>query len=164
MTLPFVGSDVKSGDYNYNNSHFGWIFGEKSFEGAALADQYYVKNSGGTTFSRWYVPEKLKDITITGEKIAAYAFSGVKTITNVTMTASTVHLGYLTYSAYGVPTYTSRIFYECSNLRSVRIAGKLSFYDLKELFLSTPEDLTTYVTSAWTGPTGTWCDRPVIVK
>ncbi len=58
-----------------------------------------------------------------------------------------------------------RVLGWCENLKSVSFAGMLENYDESDInaYGNASDDLVTYVTPKWTGPTDTWCGRRVVV-
>lgn len=84
------------------------------------------------------------------------AFYGCKNLVSVVIPDTVTTLG----KAFG----NGSTFAECSSLTNVTILGALDDYDLGKIYTSTPDSLTTYVTSKWTGPTDTWCGRPIVVQ
>jgi len=92
----------------------------------------------------------IKEMTIpTGiTHIDVCAFLGCDRMESVTLPATLRSIG-------------NSVFAGCSNLRSVTILGALDDYTSRPYSTTTSISLTTYVTSVWTGPTDTWCNRSV---
>ena len=100
------------------------------------------------------------------------AFWCCSSLTNVTIPSSVVSIG---NSAFGncskltdvtIPasvTSLGAVFHWSSGLKSVKILGALSNYNIGSTGFNMYDSSspTTYVTANWTGPTGTWQGRPV---
>ncbi len=82
--------------------------------------------------------------------IGSWAFQGCKNLTKVVIPSTVSQIG------------SWSTFEGCQSLRNVTIMGDLDNYSgFSNFYANTPSDLVTYVTSKWTGPTGTWNDRAV---
>ena len=64
---------------------------------------------------------------------------------------------------YGDVDGLSGAFDYCYNLKRVIMLGSITGEDTEYPFYETPDDLTFYVTSEWTGPSETWDGHPVKV-
>lgn len=85
MTIPFTGA---SADATGAESYFGYIFGTTSYDGGTLIDQMELK---------YYVPTKLKTITLTSEVVKAESFAGCATLSTVSLPNATVINDYAFY-------------------------------------------------------------------
>ena len=80
LTIPFVGSSLEVS--NDNQRPFGYIFGEYSYDGGIETlqfDMYYK------LFYRYYIPQSLKSVTVTGGIIPEEAFRLCDNITSITI-------------------------------------------------------------------------------
>ena len=109
MTLPFIGYS-KSATANSNNQVFGYIFGNTNYTGSTPAAQLGT----GSTAATYYIPTTLKTVTITGGNILQGAFDTCKTLTSITLPASTASIASL--GAYA--------FRNCTALTELKVAGK----------------------------------------
>ena len=91
-----------------------------------------------------YVPASI-------QAIGDNAFMFCSSLVGVSIPANVSHIGCY---AFGF----------CSSLKRVEIAGALDDYDISVYAYGVPNDLVTHVTSNWTGPIDTWCDRSIVVE
>lgn len=148
LTIPFVGDSVKAPDDN-NQYPFGYIFGTKYYGGSVATMQYYYAYYHGSSTNRiasntYYIPEKLKTVTVMGGNILYGAFYGCTKLESITIPDSVTSIG--SYAFYNctsitsitIPTKATDIrnyaFAYCSNLtsivipRSVAYIGDSAFY------------------------------------
>ena len=153
ITMPFVDyvGSIDTDSYRGDKGHypFGYIFGSASYEGSVLTRQYlYVMapiHGYEYELSYFYVPESLKNITITSGEIARrafYNFSGVESITvgkDVTLLdeyafygcQSLVNVEILSDDVESIKPYT---FYGCTALtdislpNNIKSIGNYAFY------------------------------------
>lgn len=131
-----------------------------------------VKTIEGEAFSG----SGLKDVVIPSgvEVIDNGLFSNCGSLTNVTVSSgvklvqSFAFMGCSSLTEITIPASVTNVadcaFYECASLTNVTILGTLSSYKQIDLYYGTPSSLTTYVTTKWTGPTDTWCDRAIVME
>ena len=92
ITLPFVGGSRKTADSTYQYP-LGYIFGTTSYTGGTLTKQYYYGSSKtSTTYSNYYIPAKLKTVTVTDGDLLYGAFYGCKNITAVRLGAGVLNV------------------------------------------------------------------------
>ncbi len=147
ITLPFVGGSVKTEDDTYQYP-FGYIFGTSSYTGASAVKQYYYGSStSSTTNSTYYIPDSLKNVTITAGNILYGAFYGCANLTSITLPTDVTSIG---VSA----------FYGCTNLISITIPtdvisiGSSAFAGCKHLTgITIPAGVTSIGGSAFSGCT-----------
>ncbi|MBR1891322.1 MAG: leucine-rich repeat protein [Clostridia bacterium] len=121
LTVPFVGSTV---DAVNEAKVLGYLFGTASYDGATAKTMSY-NATGSSTF---YIPDSLKEVTVTGDALSNYAFYGLD-FTKVELTGNVETIG--NYAFYGMNNLTSyRVpqsvktigdyaFASCSNLAEV---------------------------------------------
>ncbi|MBP3308320.1 MAG: leucine-rich repeat protein, partial [Clostridia bacterium] len=74
MTIPFAGGSIKKSTDTYQYP-FGYIFGTSSYTGGTATKQYYYGSStSSTTYTTYYIPTKLKSVTVTSGNILYGAF------------------------------------------------------------------------------------------
>lgn len=105
ITIPFVGERIDI--YGYHTP-LGRIFSTSPFEGATLTEQY--DTSGGTSFRKanYYIPDRLKNVTVLGGEIPYGAFCNCRYITNITIPSDTTSI-------------KSNTFNGCSSLESIEL-------------------------------------------
>ena len=125
LTVPFVGSTV---DAVNEAKVLGYLFGTASYDGATAKTMSY-NATGSSTF---YIPDSLKEVTVTGDALSNYAFYGLD-LTKVELTGNVETIG--NYAFYGMNNLTSyRIpqsvktvgdyaFASCTTLSSVQLEG-----------------------------------------
>ncbi len=113
MTLPFVGGSIKTANDTYQYP-FGYIFGTASYEGGVATEQYYYGSSTSSlTSSTYYIPSKLKSVTITGGNILYGAFYNCSGLTSITISEGVTSIG-------------NYAFYNCSGLTSITILSSVT--------------------------------------
>ena len=80
LSLPFVGQN----DYDDIDYPFGYIFGQESFDGGELTNQY--TNFDGGIIASYYVPTSLKTVEVLNEMISSYDFMNCKNIESILLT------------------------------------------------------------------------------
>lgn len=80
ITLPFIGADLDNLSMTYPYS-FGYIFGSAPYDGGVATKQNYSALSATT----YYLPQKLKSVTVTGGGLGFGAFSGCSGLTSITL-------------------------------------------------------------------------------
>jgi flagellar basal body rod protein FlgG len=83
ITIPFIGNK----DTDFNSTHqlpFGFIFGQSSYSGTTRVSQrFYYTSTTSTSAYYFYIPSKLKTVTVTGGKINSGAFYNCSFIQNI---------------------------------------------------------------------------------
>lgn len=133
-----------------------------------------VYNKGKTTLVMCPAGKTSATVLASATNIAEYAFYGCTKLSSVSIPYGVVDVGYDAFyncrslASIEIPSTVTNIasyaFSGCTSLTNVTIKGALSNYSISGLYSSTPSTLTTYVTPNWTGPTDTWCGRPVVVQ
>ena len=121
LTVPFVGNKA---DAVNDGKLLGYLFGTASSDGTT----YITMNYNATGSKSYYIPNALKTVTVTGDKVPAYAFYGLN-LTTVNLTGNVEAIGdYAFYgmnklTAYTVPASVTSIgnyaFANCSNLAKI---------------------------------------------
>ena len=107
MVLPFVGGSANATNAS-SATLFGYIFGNSKYDGGVSIQQYY--SSGGS--SKYYIPQSLTSVTITGGDLFYGAFYDCK-ITNVALPDS-------------VTSIPDMAFYQCTNLKAIKIPDNVT--------------------------------------
>ena len=169
ITLPFVGAC--RGNAGSAGSLFGYIFGTSEYTGGTVTYQSYA--TYGSASGSYYIPSKLRVVTVTDETIFGYgAFSGCNKLTSVTIPNGVTSIGEWAFKgcskltsvtipgsvtsigdcAFGAYEYATR----CSSLTSVTIGngvksiGKKAFYQCTGLTSVTiPDSVTSIGDSAF---------------
>ena len=114
ITLPFVGGSVKWETSRYQYP-LGYIFGTNSYMGSTETEQYYYGSStSSTTSTKYYIPQSLKSVTITGGNILYGAFYNCSGLTNITIPDSVTSMG-------------NYVFSYCSGLTSITIPDGVTY-------------------------------------
>ena len=112
--MPFVGNRAGVTSTDTSQYPFGYIFGTSSFDGGVKTHQsYYGSSTSSTSYSYYYIPSSLKEVTITGGYIPYGAFSKCKSLTSVTIGDSVTSIG-------------KEAFSYCSNLTSIEIPDSVT--------------------------------------
>ena len=146
ITLPFIGAKagVTSSDtYQYP---LGYIFGTYSYTGGTeVMQSYYGSSTSTTRYSYYYIPSKLKSVTVTGGNILYGAFDRCSMLTSITIPDSVTSIG-------------SSAFEYCSSLTSITIPnsvtsiGAYAFYNCSSLTsITIPDSVTSISSSAFYG-------------
>lgn len=108
MTIPFVGGSADAKNSS-RSTLFGYIFGEKSYDGGACIRQ--CPNNKG--YIEYYIPTTLTKVTVTGGRIFYGAFFGCSALTSVIIGDSVKGIG-------------DEAFYECSALANIEIGDSVA--------------------------------------
>ena len=114
ITLPFVGCGPSEAEAS-SSTLFGYIFGSNSYSGSTAISQLYGDSSSAT----YYIPDSLKNVTVTGGNILYGAFSYSK-IEHIVLKS-------------GVNSIDKRLVYHCETL----ITADFSETSLEVLYLDT---------------------------
>ena len=106
MLLPFVGASATS---TGSEALFGYIFGTSSYTGGTETRQYYSSYS----YTTYYIPASLKEVTITGGYINYGAFYRCNNIESVILEEGVTGIG-------------DYAFYYCNNLTSITLPDSVS--------------------------------------
>ena len=113
ITLPFVGDAAKTSSDTYQYP-LGYIFGTSSYDGSAETTQYYYSYSTtSTTYSVYYVPMTLKNVTVIGGDILYGAFYNCNGLESVVINGSVTSIG-------------KNAFYKCTSLKSVKLGDGIT--------------------------------------
>ena len=129
IDLPFVGANA-----NYSASKetlFGYIFGDSSYEGGKETEQYHRYSENDYSYS-FYIPQKLRTVTIRGGYIRYGAFGNCTNITKIVLGDKVKYIDdenafrnckSLTYIEIGnsVTSIGDEAFYGCTALKSIVI-------------------------------------------
>ena len=102
LTIPFVG--IQNSNTASSTTLFGVIFGNISYNGGTQTNQYYNSES----YKTYYIPSRLKNVTVAGGNILYGAFSNCSNLTSVTV-------------GEGTTLIESAAFSGCSGLKSMTI-------------------------------------------
>lgn len=116
LTLPFVG---KSGEEVEASPRtlFGYIFGDKPFDGTSEVVQRYVDD----VFISHYVPDSLRSVTILGGTIHYGAFYNCVKLENIILPED-------------IKEISERVFFECNNLSQILIPESVTQIDRYAFF------------------------------
>ena len=130
ITLPFLGP-AKNEETASKKTHLGYIFGTKQYVGSVSTETLPEWKTGRDS-TLYYLPNALKEVTITGGVIFREAFKNCQRITSILL-------------GDGVTAIQSSAFVMCKNLKSIHIGTGVktlsnSFFsncpNLKDVFLS----------------------------
>ena len=132
MVIPFVGDKAGKTSSDTYEYQFGYIFGTSSYSGGTATKQYYY---GSSTYSTYYIPTSLKEVTVTGGNILYGAFYNCSGLTSIVTGDSVTSIGSsafrdcsgLTSVVIGdsITSIGSDAFYGCSSLTEVNYLGSI---------------------------------------
>ena len=105
ITIPFVGSSANATTAS-KETLFGYSFGTSSYTGGVATEQKYAN---GSVPVKYYIPESLKKVTVTGGNILYGAFYGCTGLTNIVLGDSVKSIG-------------EKAFSSCSSLEEITIS------------------------------------------
>ena len=159
ITLPFVGGS-KTAKTASKETLFGYVFGADSYDGSTETKQHYSGTINESSYAKYYIPNKLKVVTITDGGILYGAFCGCANLTQINIQSKINEIS--DYAFYGckkleevnLPDTLTKIgnsaFSSCSALEkivgieNVESIGKSAFNACKSLTeLVIPENVTT---------------------
>lgn len=108
MTIPFVGRSASATTAS-STTLFGSIFAEYNYTGSTAVKQYYDDSS----FETYYIPSKLKKVTVTGGNLLYGAFYNCSTLSSITISNYVTKIG-------------DKAFYNCTGLTSVTIPSSVT--------------------------------------
>lgn len=99
LQIPFVGGSVKK-ENELEQYPFGYIFGSTSYNGGVSTSQsYYLTSTSSTSSSKYYIPNTLTKVIVTGGNILYGAFSNCSYISEIVLPNSLSSIG--SYAFYG---------------------------------------------------------------
>lgn len=123
LTVNFIGNK-QSGNVNAAKT-LGYLFGTSEVTGATSSTVNY--NSSGS--STYYIPDSLATVTVTGDTVGDYAFSGFTNLQEVILEGNVTEIGRSAFyncsslTTFTLPTAVTKIgtnaFYGCSSLVNV---------------------------------------------
>ena len=136
IALPFVGDKRHSEEDIYQYT-FGYVFGTESYTGGIARKQcYYASSLNKTTYATYYLPIKLKTITITDCEYIPYGAFYACDFTNITLPNNLMVIGDSAFYncrslesmiiPYGVISIRGSAFYNCENLASIIIPDSVT--------------------------------------
>ena len=113
LTIPFVGLKEYS-PTDLNQDRLGVIFGESSYEGVEnYTTQYYYNSENKPVLVKYYIPESLKEITLTGSNFIQYGgFRNLKNVTKITIPES-------------IKVLSKAAFLDCDNITEITIPDSI---------------------------------------
>ncbi len=142
LTIPFVGGSASATEAS-SSTLFGYIFGISSYTGGTAAKQ---SNSSNTT--TYYIPTRLRQVTVTGGRLLHGAFSSCTGLTSVTIGSGVAGIG--PYAFSGCTGLTAVTFAEDSQLTGI---GRYAFSDCTGLTsITIPNSVTSIGYKAFS-----WC-------
>lgn len=142
LTIPFVGSSAAKTSQDSYQYPFGYIFGQAPYLNATSTDQYYLgESSSSLTSTRYFIPNSLKTVTITGGNILYGAFYGCANLETINLPQTLTSIGENSFNGCSglknisipsnVTTIAAYAFNNCNLLESVTFAddSKLSSID-----------------------------------
>lgn len=169
LVVPFVGT-AKNPQGPSKNTLLGTLFGTSQCDGCIETEQRFRSGSNSEALVRFYIPEKLSKVTVTGNSNLYYTFSNcgnIKEINirNVSFIGERTFYGCSGLTNLNLPetltTIGDRIFDGCSSLTSVTFPKSLNCFGdncfqgwsgLTSLTL--PDSLTTIKSYAFSGCSG----------
>ncbi|MBR1403937.1 MAG: leucine-rich repeat protein [Treponema sp.] len=138
ITIPFVGSSANATTAS-KETLFGYSFGTSSYTGGVATEQKYAN---GSVPVKYYIPESLKKVTVTGGNILYGAFYGCTGLTNIVLGDSVKSIG-------------EKAFSSCSSLEEITISFVGSSVNATT---ASKETLFGYIfdSDSYTGGTDTW--------
>lgn len=123
LTVCFTGASENAVN---DKKTMGYLFGTEEVTGASSATVYY--NSGSSGSATYYIPDSLKEIVVTGDKISDFAFSGL-TVETITLQGAVKTIGEKAFygmtnlASYTIPATVEEIgnsaFENCTSLTKV---------------------------------------------
>ena len=98
ITVPFFGQTRDS----VINCHLGYLFGSSQFDGSTLVKNEFTTSTNKT----YYIPDSLKNVTLTDGNIKPSAFCNCSNLTGITLPDNATYIG-------------SNAFYNCSGLTEI---------------------------------------------
>ena len=169
LVVPYVGT-AKNPQSPSKNTLLGTLFGTNQCDGCIETEQRFRSGSNSEALVRFYIPEKLSKVTVTGNSNLYYTFSNcgnIKEINirNVSFIGERTFYGCSGLTNLNLPetltTIGDRIFDGCSSLTSVTFPKSLNCFGdncfqgwsgLTSLTL--PDSLTTIKSYAFSGCSG----------
>lgn len=110
ITVPFVGGSKKSAE-DTEQFPLGYIFGTNSYSGSTpVTQQFYGSEASLITSETYYLPQTLKNVSVTGGNLLAGAFYGCEMLTQVNLGGGTSAIG-------------EDAFFGCSSLTELLLPG-----------------------------------------
>ena len=135
ITLPFVGKDLNA---TKASALFGYIFGTSSYEGSTEIE--YVETYKDSIAVTYYIPTRLKSVTVIGGNIPRRAFENCKGLTSITLGDKVKDIDKMAF--YGCTGLTSitlgksvtsigwRAFEDCTSLTSINMSDNITSTDI----------------------------------
>ena len=135
IVLPFIGLNYGiPGQYKYANS-LGIIFGRTKYDNSVKTTQYVRLDSIISTY-HYYLPKKLKSVTILGGEIPYGAFHNCSRLENIILPEDITAIapysfnGCSSLTSFTIPDGVTDIgaaaFYDCYNIKSINIPNGVS--------------------------------------
>lgn len=138
ITIPFVGGSKRAAK-GTDESAFGYIFGKEPYDGGAGVSQMRGIEDEKETYSLFYVPKNLKQVTVLGGDIGYGAFYNCKSIETLEVNAQKVGEYAFTYCdglkeirfSSALQEVGVRAFAQCKNLHKVKlVSSEENAYDV----------------------------------